>query len=334
MDKPLAVEYTGKKKWYAYEVFEQLKFDQSERMHILKPQDSQELHSGDFRFDFDEENKQEDQKNSDEDDSASSSDNSEDEIIENYHQADLQSLKKEINDLKNDFHTWMEKISAPLNIIANSIVQNKPPVIEMPIIEENVQVQEENKETPQSKVVIYQVEDLNSIRDKYPYEIFIKDKLPNVDKQSQKKYSKALKLSKNIAPLAFFLFKNTELNASTMKSYAATCKEYYKEYKEFDLEMLKSLYIQKDFMKSESKETLKKKWKQWRRICHVSFGISKSNFPKIQFTSTAKTNKHVQLNLDKDDIENSWKTLAKNGKTEDALLVHIIYELGLRTGEV
>ena len=197
-----------------------------------------------------------------------------------------------------------------------------------------MQVQEENKETPQSKVVIHQVEDLNSIRDKYPYEIFIKDKLPNVDKQSQKKYSKALKLSKNIAPLAFFLFKNTELNASTMKSYAATCKEYYKEYKEFDLEMLKSLYIQKDFMKSESKETLKKKWKQWRRICHVSFGISKSNFPKIQFTSTAKTNKHVQLNLDKDDIENSWKTLAKNGKTEDALLVHIIYELGLRTGEV
>ena len=59
MDKPLAVEYTGKKKWFAYEVFEQLKFDQSERMHILKPQDSQELHSGHFRFDFDEENKEE-----------------------------------------------------------------------------------------------------------------------------------------------------------------------------------------------------------------------------------------------------------------------------------
>ena len=49
-------------------------------------------------------------------------------------------------------------------------------------------INEENKETPQSKVVIHQIEDLNSIRDKSPYEIFIKDKLPNVDKQSQKKY--------------------------------------------------------------------------------------------------------------------------------------------------
>ena len=43
-----------------------------------------------------------------------------------------------------------------------------------------------------------------------------------------------------------------------MKSFVATCKEYYREYKVFDLEMLKSLYIQKKFMKSESKKTLKK----------------------------------------------------------------------------
>ena len=51
----------------------------------------------------------------------------------------------------------------------------------MSIKEESLQVPEKNKETPQSKVVIHQVEYLNSISDKYPYEIFIKDKLPNVD---------------------------------------------------------------------------------------------------------------------------------------------------------
>ena len=40
-----------------------------------------------------------------------------------------------------------------------------------------------------------------------------------------------------------------------MKSFVTKRKEYYREYKVFDLEMLKSLYIQKDCMKSESKET-------------------------------------------------------------------------------
>ena len=63
-------------------------------MHILKPQDSQQQPSADFRFYIDQENKEQDQQNSDEHDSVSSSDNSEDEIIENYHQADLQSLQK------------------------------------------------------------------------------------------------------------------------------------------------------------------------------------------------------------------------------------------------
>ena len=61
-------------------------------MHILKPQDSQQQPSADFRFYIDQENKEKDQKSSNEDDLVSSSDNSEDEIIENYHQADLQSL--------------------------------------------------------------------------------------------------------------------------------------------------------------------------------------------------------------------------------------------------
>ena len=78
MDKPLAVEYSGNKKWFAYGVFEQLKYHQSERMHILKPQDSQQQPSADFRFYIDQENKEQDQQNPDEDDSVSSSDNNED----------------------------------------------------------------------------------------------------------------------------------------------------------------------------------------------------------------------------------------------------------------
>ena len=42
-----------------------------------------------------------------------------------------------------------------------------------------------------------------------------------------------------------------------MKSFVSTYKEYYNEYRNFDLEILKSLYIEKDFKQSESKETWK-----------------------------------------------------------------------------
>ena len=58
-----------------------VKTNLSERMNILKPQDSEEQPSGDFRFYIDQENKEENKKKLDEDNSVSSSDNSEDEII-------------------------------------------------------------------------------------------------------------------------------------------------------------------------------------------------------------------------------------------------------------
>ena len=43
-----------------------------------------------------------------------------------------------------------------------------------------------------------------------------------------------------------------------MKSFLKTYKEYSKEYEEFDLKKLKSIYIEKDLMESESQETLLK----------------------------------------------------------------------------
>ena len=61
-------------------------------------------------------------------------------------------------------------------------------------------------------------------------------------------------------------FRNQSLTLKTMKSFVNTYKEYSREYREFDLQMLKSIYIEKDFKQSESQLTLIKKWKQWRRI--------------------------------------------------------------------
>ena len=61
-------------------------------------------------------------------------------------------------------------------------------------------------------------------------------------------------------------FRNQSLKLKTIKSYVNTYKEYTSEYREFDLQILKSIYIEKDFKQSESQFTLIKKWKQWRRI--------------------------------------------------------------------
>ena len=158
--------------------------------------------------------------------------------------------------------------------------------------------------------------------------------MANLSPKSKKEYSRVLQISRNIEPLAYFLFRNLSFTLKTMKSFVSTYQEYYNEYRGFDLEMLKSLYIEKDFKKSEDKETLKKKWNQWRRICYISFGASKDKFPKITFTSKIKDQKKVSFGITKEYIQDAWKTLSASGKIGDALLIHLKYALGLRTGEI
>ena len=109
---------------------------------------------------------------------------------------------------------------------------------------------------------------------------------------------------------------------------------YFKEYRNFNLVTLKSLYIEKDFKEFESKETLKKKWKQWKRICLILFEIPKDKFPQIAFTSKLESEKRVNFDITKKFIKYSWKTLKFKGKIGDALLIHLMYVLKLRSGEI
>ena len=156
----------------------------------------------------------------------------------------------------------------------------------------------------------------------------------NLNSKSQKEYSRVLKIIGNIEPLAYFFFRNLSFTLKTIKSFVSTYKEYCNEYKDFDLEILKSLYIEKDFKQSKSKVTLKKKWRQWKGICHISFEVSKDKPPKIVFTRKIKNPKGVSFEITKESIQIAWKTLTINGKIGDALLIHLMYVLGLKSKEI
>ena len=334
MDKPLALEYEGKQKWYAYEIFKALKYSQTEDAVNKEFEQSQPKDCENHTKNLEEEEKGEEVKQSCPEESISSSSDSEDELDSDYQPEDYVSIRNEIKELRNDFKIGLEKIAIPLNIIANYIMQNQMPKPEIPLLDANESNSLNNSENKQSDVVIHTVEDYQKVRDKYPFEIFLRSELANLSPKSKKEYSRVLQISRNIEPLAYFLFRNLSFTLKTMKSFVSTYQEYYNEYRGFDLEMLKSLYIEKDFKQSEDKETLKKKWNQWRRICYISFGVPKDKFPKITFTSKIKDQKKVSFGITKEYIQDAWKTLSASGKIGDALLIHLMYALGLRTGEI
>ena len=135
-------------------------------------------------------------------------------------------------------------------------------------------------------------------------------------------------------PLAFYLYKKKSFDEKTKKSFIAIWREYHVGYKEVSLDNLKSFFIEKDYKKTSCKDTLEKKWLQWRRIWEVSFGFNKKDFPIIEFTSPNKEHKEVNYEFIRKTVENAWNILSDRGKTGDALLVHMMYVLGLKTGEV
>ena len=78
----------------------------------------------------------------------------------------------------------MEKIATPLNIIANSMMANQIPKIEDPHFEDDQLNAIERQEINQSKVIEHKIDNYEAVREMYPYELFKKDILPNLNKKS------------------------------------------------------------------------------------------------------------------------------------------------------
>ena len=334
MDKPLALEYSGKQKWFTYEMFSSLKYDQSDSIQKKESEEGDERHSGGDNLVLNEQHNREEESKSNKRESIAESESSEAEPEIVNKDDEINSLKAEIKGLRNDFKFWMEKIATPLNIITNSMMANQIPKIEDPHLGDDQLNAIERQEINQSEVIEHKIDNYEAVREMYPYELFKKDILPNLNKKSMNEYSKLLKEADFMEPLAFYLYKNQSLDEKTKKCFIAIWREYHVEYKEFSLDNLKSFFIEIDYKKISCKDTLEKKWLQWRRIWEVSFGINKKDFPKIEFTSPNKEHKEVDYEFIRETVENAWNILSDRGKTGDALLVHMMYVLGLKTGEV
>ena len=124
-------------------------------------------------------------------------------------------------------------------------MKNQGLEIELQNPSNSIPVINQNMETHQSEVIVHKIEDYEAIRGLYPFEIFIKEKLPSLDTKLQKEYSKALDIAGNIAPLSYFLYMNSYLSPQTMKSFVATWKKCYIKYREFNLEILNLFLLRK-----------------------------------------------------------------------------------------
>ena len=117
------------------------------------------------------------------------------------------ALITEIRKIRKEVHTLAEKISTPLERIAFFFEKYQDHFLSSHHNTIFSQINNENQNIKQREVVLHQIEDYEKVREKYPYEVFVRDELPNVDSKSKQEYQKLYKLAENIEPFAFYLYK-------------------------------------------------------------------------------------------------------------------------------
>ena len=158
MDKPLALEYSGKQKWFTYEMFSSLKYGQSDSIQKKESEEGDEKHSGGDNLVLNEQHNREEESKSNKRESIAELESSEAEPEIVNKDDEINSLKAEIKGLRNDFKFWMEKIATPLNIIANSMMANKIPKIENPHLGDDQLNAIERQEINQSEVIEHKID--------------------------------------------------------------------------------------------------------------------------------------------------------------------------------
>ena len=247
--------------------------------------------------------------------------------------SELKELIDEIKLLRKELAGFISKIANPLERIASKIetIHTSPYFTQNDLKDHNIY--KINEDDQQSEVVFHQVEDYETIRELYPFEKFKRDELNNLGPISKKEYQRLFKLAESYEPLAYFLYQNRSLTQPTMKSFILTFKEYFVKHDKFNLTDLKLLYVEKDMSEVENKETIKRKWKQWRRLATVVYGVRKEDFPVVKFSSKKKGKEQNHSAYDRELILDAWKTLSNKGNKVDALLLHLMFALALRPGE-
>ena len=195
--------------------------------------------------------------------------------IEVAKRSELKELIDEIKLLRKELAGFISKFANPLKRIVSKIetIHTSPYFTQNDLKDHNIY--KINEDDQQSEVVFHQIEDYETIRGQYPFEKFKRDELNNLGPISKKEYQRFFKLVESYEPLAYFLYNNRSLTQPTMKSFIFTFNEYFAKYDKFNLTNLKLLYVEKDMSEVEYKETIKRKWKQRRRLATVVYGVRK-----------------------------------------------------------
>jgi integrase len=123
------------------------------------------------------------------------------------------------------------------------------------------------------------------------------------------------------------------MNSDTKRACVTYYEKFMEQYNELTVDNLVDYYSFLDSKNKNCKGTIKKEYNQLKRILIESYGV-KAKFPCVRFQSTRESKEENIAAIDARKVKDVIDLLQKKGNIRDSLLVHLMYSVASRPGEM
>jgi integrase len=180
----------------------------------------------------------------------------------------------------------------------------------------------------------FQDENINVPREKYPYEKFYEDEKSKLHGKELKFLKDFEKLTNKDKVMSYYFYEQPHFHAKTRREALRIYRNFMDEGVDFNPKNIarKYKFYDKDDLKARS--TLKKEYKQLKRIGQISYGFKEDEFEIIRFRSEIVT-KEAQIGaLSATKVKKLVDQLYNKKKYRDSLLVYFMFTVAARPSDI
>jgi hypothetical protein len=188
--------------------------------------------------------------------------------------------------------------------------------------------------TPQCDDGNFQDENIDVPREKYPYEIFYENEEPKLrgeDLQILRDYEK---LTNGDQAMSYYFYEQPHFGRKTRREAMRIYRNFMNTKLDFNPKSIARKYKYYDKQDEKARSTLKKEYKQLKRIGQISYGFKKKEFEIIRFRSEVVTKEGQVGTISATKVKKIVDQLYNKKKYRDSLLVYFMFTVAARPSDI
>jgi integrase len=187
---------------------------------------------------------------------------------------------------------------------------------------------------PQCDDANFQDENVDVNREKYPYEIFYENEVPQLRGEELQILRDYEELTNNNQVMSYYFYEQPHFRPRTRREALRYYRNFMNLKVDFNPKSIARKYKYFDKNDEKARSTLKKEYKQLKRIGEISYGFKQDEFEAIRFRSEVTTEETKIGTVSATKVKKIVDQLYKKKKYRDALLVYFMFTVAGRPSDI